>query len=483
MSLFYLFHQSVNKYTAETSQQIISSTSPANNSEIHPQQVPASKMAGSNFECQVCLYDKQEPSHCIIDDCPVCNDCVKESILPLFHKALEHEHDYPPRWGTKQLNPADFLHLLGKNFIDRYRRREVEYQSVDRIYCRHKIRADTVLPIGEAAPLGKVLALTPVQINQATLDDVPIVECGALASGRLHRQNTTLLCYHCTGWVCGFCERPIVSPGAFHFCVPPVKTTIDEVLKDQVRGRDYQVCPSCESVTALADGCNSIFCPLPCGTDFCFICGEQADHDSGHWAEGKPCPRWNHPDDDNAHHDPLDEEDDRPNMEAFFTEIVLRGQQLIDGGGQLNVVWLRGQIRELAGMDVREEDLLGDMDDERLWHALLHVQRILATTAGLVPVVLEIYAWAERQGLTVADQAMQQMLKLGNAVVGNHATHQTLIARPEEPPEEVKRMFAAAHRSLTVAMGTVLTGVLDDELPALKNAVDVYMAGLPAWLT
>ncbi|KAK3725914.1 hypothetical protein LTR37_000062 [Vermiconidia calcicola] len=351
--------ESVSNYTSETFQQITYSTNPTNNSETHPHQSPASKMAGS-FECQVCLYGKQENNPLIIDDCPVCDDCVKESILPLFHRALEHEHDYPPRWGTTQLNPADFLHLLGKNFLDRYRRREVEYQSVDRIYCKHKVRADAVPPIGEAAPLGKVFALKPDQINQADLDGVPMVECGALASGRLHRQAA--------------------RPGS--------------------------------------------------------------------------CPRWNHPDDENAFHDDEhadhDDEDDPMNAAEFFNEIVARGHDLIAGGGQINPQWLQEQVGELAGLDVRGQDLLGGMNVERVWQGLVHVQRIFANTAHLAPVIDEISAWAERQGLTEADQAMQQMLQLGAAVVGNHATHQAVIARPEEPPQDIKEGFADA-----VALGAV----------------------------
>jgi hypothetical protein len=40
-----------------------------------------------------------------------------------------------------------------------------------------------------------------------------------------------------------------------------------------------------------------------CGTNFCFICGAETDHDSGHWNVGNPCPRYNQPGAENAQHD------------------------------------------------------------------------------------------------------------------------------------------------------------------------------------
>ena len=53
---------------------------------------------------------------------------------------------------------------------------------------------------------------------------------------------------------------------------------------------------------ALESGCNHLICNR-CGTNFCFVCGEEADANSGHWNAGNPCPRYNQPGAANAQHD------------------------------------------------------------------------------------------------------------------------------------------------------------------------------------
>jgi len=63
-----------------------------------------------------------------------------------------------------------------------------------------------------------------------------------------------------------------------------------EPLEGQVPGRDYQTCPTCTTAIALEEGCNHMVCQ--CGTNFCFVCGEEAREGSGHWNSGR-CPRYN----------------------------------------------------------------------------------------------------------------------------------------------------------------------------------------------
>jgi hypothetical protein len=61
-------------------------------------------------------------------------------------------------------------------------------------------------------------------------------------------------------------------------------------MEGQVRGTDYQYCPTCKRPIALKDGCNHVTCK--CGENFCFKCGEFADGDSSHWEWNVGCPRW-----------------------------------------------------------------------------------------------------------------------------------------------------------------------------------------------
>lgn len=78
-----------------------------------------------------------------------------------------------------------------------------------------------------------------------------------------------------------------------------------------VRGRDYQLCPTCKNAISLRDGCNHIICP--CMMSFCFICGKEALDGSDHWVREGGCPRYNQPGTREALYDDddLDEEVER----------------------------------------------------------------------------------------------------------------------------------------------------------------------------
>lgn len=65
-----------------------------------------------------------------------------------------------------------------------------------------------------------------------------------------------------------------------------------QAVKGQVPGQDYQVCPGCNNVVTLKEGCNHITCN--CGTPFCFICGNGTDNNSAHFQQGG-CPRFGQP--------------------------------------------------------------------------------------------------------------------------------------------------------------------------------------------
>jgi hypothetical protein len=58
-------------------------------------------------------------------------------------------------------------------------------------------------------------------------------------------------------------------------------------MEGQVRGEDYQYCPTCKAPIALEDGCNHVACD--CGENFCFFCGKVAEEHSGHWEAPDGC--------------------------------------------------------------------------------------------------------------------------------------------------------------------------------------------------
>lgn len=80
-----------------------------------------------------------------------------------------------------------------------------------------------------------------------------------------------------------------------HSCEEVIKE--NKAFEGLEKGKDYQSCPSCRRRIELSDGCNHISCV--CGTGFCFLCGERAQHYGQHWRRGG-CPQFNHPEDENA---------------------------------------------------------------------------------------------------------------------------------------------------------------------------------------
>ena len=271
-----------------------------------------SEMTGK-FECSVCMQTKDEALYCTFDLDVVCMQCVTDGILPLFKAALEHEHHYPAKWGPRKLDVGDFedmLGLLGSSFVERYRTMEEEYQTplAQRLYCSHTIRADTAPARGESAN-DKQPALHPTQVSQLSGDVVELVPCGAMAIQRGVFVGYRPKCYRCNGHVCGICGGPVFSETWEHTCIDAKETEEEVKEAGLTQGRDFQLCPRCGTGRGLLDGCNHMVCPFAsCGTEYCFLCGQEAHHDSDHWslAVGK-CPRWGQADADNPMFDELED--------------------------------------------------------------------------------------------------------------------------------------------------------------------------------
>ncbi|KAM0721426.1 hypothetical protein Q7P37_002350 [Cladosporium fusiforme] len=65
-----------------------------------------------------------------------------------------------------------------------------------------------------------------------------------------------------------------------------------QVPPGQILGVDCQLCPTehCRIPITLEDGCNHVQCK-ECDIEFCYICGQPALNNSGHWAPSG-CPRY-----------------------------------------------------------------------------------------------------------------------------------------------------------------------------------------------
>jgi hypothetical protein len=233
-------------------------------------------MSSTTFTCTVCCEDRVTASTTkvlVAGINEVCEECITGSIVPMFTAALEHEHNWPVKWGSTVLNVDDFPTFLDHDFRNQYKRAEEEYATPgkDRVYCPH-------------AP------------------------CGAFVRDRSRAQAqgyTAERCSQCQGVVCLTCNTPIFPQGwdfeAEHKCHSP---TEEDPFKDLIRGKAYQLCPKggCGLAVQLAEACNHMIC-AHCSTGFCYVCGEETDHDGPHWQQGG-CPRWNHPEAENAMFDP-----------------------------------------------------------------------------------------------------------------------------------------------------------------------------------
>ena len=144
------------------------------------QNMPAPK-SPTTFECGVCLEDKQEISPRLIDEDPICAECVKEQLVPQFEAALQHEAQYPVKWGSTRLEAGDFKNELGPDFVRRFERLALEYNTPPplRVYCKQQVYADTKAPKGGLVP-GQVLALKQKQVEDAKKQGRAVVECGAM---------------------------------------------------------------------------------------------------------------------------------------------------------------------------------------------------------------------------------------------------------------------------------------------------------------
>lgn len=167
-------------------------------------------MEPTNFECSICLEARRERAPRLIDGAEICIECITENILPSFESALKYEHDYPPKWGPTKLEVADFEDLIRKHFeqdfLDRYRRREIEYSAKERVYCKHQIDSHHAPKPGGVCPSGSKLALTPTMVETYKAAGRTQLECGGFVTDGPKPPGTILQCSRCRGRICAACR-------------------------------------------------------------------------------------------------------------------------------------------------------------------------------------------------------------------------------------------------------------------------------------
>lgn len=223
--------------------------------------------------CGVCADDIVGANSVIINphhpQHVVCPDCAKNHIAPMILAAKEQEFHYPPAYGNIPIDYKNFLHLLPDGFQREYRRKRDEYITplTQRIYCRNPIFKD---PETAKEECGNYL--------------------GVQGARDLYRCTTCyLICK-----TCGKCGNTYPRKES-HTC-PTTEEDADS--NDSFEGLRCPK-PTCGLKVELKEACNALRCPK-CGTDFCAVCGKEAEHDSNHWTRGlnlgpPPCPRWGKP--------------------------------------------------------------------------------------------------------------------------------------------------------------------------------------------
>jgi hypothetical protein len=221
----------------------------------------------ANWTCSICFdnFSSTSDKPCTIprntnSDYLVCATCLRAQ----FQSAQDNEIDYPVKWQTQVLHPRQFPSAFDRLFVRTYEAREKEYKTpaLQRVYCEC---GTFVAPMVDA------------NIRSSWL---------TLASSKL--------CPACEARWCLRCAQRCGGFGVPHDCVPEKRLSERRLaLGGLKKGRDFQVCPGngCARTIELAEACNAITCQ--CGTNFCYVCGAEAEPASEHWLrESGGCPRF-----------------------------------------------------------------------------------------------------------------------------------------------------------------------------------------------
>ena len=377
-------------------------------------------MPFTSYECAICLEDRTEQQHTMrtIGDDSVCSDCVPE-IIALFKDALKCEINFPPRWGLIEIPFESFEDLFSDELRLAYREKAKEYMTPipKRVYCQHKISTDKYKSAGQAEA------------------DFCNTFMGSVETKGVSR------CSGCKNWMCMECRDTALAPPAIHTCdTTTAATKFDsesQAFDPATRGKEWQECPNsaCKIKIGLKDGCNAMTCT--CNTFFCFICGKEADHDSNHWTEGKPCPRWGALDAPNPMFDmpaivarpgfpvwliPIEGPQAVPNLQNAHIEFAADDQLYLDSEESLTL------LEEIASEQFWAEDASGQISQAildmkelfRLWRQNFEWLKKDAGLANADPLVGRLFVdpidqAIETTNFFIRDEILQAKLRQTHA--------------------------------------------------------------------
>jgi hypothetical protein len=210
--------------------------------------------------CALCLEDSTESMQLVEYDF-ACIACVRRQI----HKAMTHEAQYPFNIRPDQdLAPEDFGLLFEDELIEKFAKKKQEYKTPvsERVYC--------VCGTFLGRMSSKDLPDSTIDLKKCRCDRV---FCMRYAS---HQAHMDVAMSHTD------CKAKRTAKEAEH----------RELMADLDRagnrwGVDWQICPACQKVVQLSEGCLHVNRPFGCGKEFCFSCGKE--YQLGHLIEGR-CP-------------------------------------------------------------------------------------------------------------------------------------------------------------------------------------------------
>ncbi|KAK5173780.1 uncharacterized protein LTR77_002461 [Saxophila tyrrhenica] len=465
-----------------------------------------------SFTCSVCLEDYAGAPRDLKGDI-LCTDCLAPSVRVKFELALERVRpgDYPPQWGpgiANRLNINDYRDILDADFVIRYRNIQREYEAKGlKVYCKHMLLKSTA-PLRASLMRGLnnnhydfkcVLTVTLMcarlsakEIEYAG-DEVATTECKHFVGIKTTSIGNAAKCYHCAGKVCLTCELAVRKER--HDCLPGNGPDREEALKGLAQGRDFQSCPreGRLEVIALDDGCNHV--TWLCGTQVCFICGEECHHDSDHWQEGKPCSRWNQPNTGNAHHDL------EPPLDLQLVEMVVqRGNERLEAGGVIDEAFFEdiGEGQGLLGGTIHiplKDELInddGNPDDvhQRRWRSYQDVHQLLLDGDHFTAIHLQILRTLVRADAGEDGELQWELLQATRQMIGMCSYLDSMAAGDpfdDAQKSSVVETFVEAtnllHRSI-LHKGGIATPFLDFTVMPLYQELGEEFDGRipPEWL-
>ena len=378
------------------------------------------------IDCSICFGSNDRSIiNYVVDESPICGDCVFTHLVPRFEAALLNESEYPVRWGSSEVPFLQFLDILGADFVERFQWRQGEYNTLpaDRLHCRHRVLASVQLPPG--AMTTRQLALTPPQVADAIDNGFELATCGAMVASRACAAGRSMACFQCNGLTCGDCSELLYTASGSHSCAAqdhPMQDADDDRFSEMVRGHDYQLCPNpgCRNPCQLSDGCNHIICPIAaCKTNFCYLCGAIARDGSGHWAVGNPCPRYNQPDHQGAIYD--DDDDDEDDITAQVLLNALNGRELSEQQ--------RDTLRQMV------EGVDGELEADQIVAAL--------------------------RSRTLSERQLDEMARIRNELNGN----EPLLEAPAEGARWLDMPNPLARRNADLFLGGMESQFFNDLMP------------------